>query len=49
MTVAMVKLSGSIPGGSTEEESECLCLTAAMVKLSGSIPGGSTEEEKECL
>ncbi len=32
--------AGSIPGGSTEEERECLYLTVAMVKLSGSIPGG---------
>ncbi len=49
MTVAIVKLSGSIRGRSTEEERECLYLTVAIVKLSGPIPGGSTEEEKECL
>ena len=48
-TVAMVKLSGSMPGGSTEDERESLYQTVAMVKLSGSMPGGSTEDERECL
>ena len=47
----MVKLSGSMPGGSTEDERdrECLYLTVFMVKLSGCMPGGSTEDDRECL